>query len=274
MIYILIPVHNRKAMTLKCLEALGQQTYKEIKIVVIDDGSTDGTAEEIQRHFPDTSIVHGNGNWWWTRSINEGIKSILSYTTDHDFILFLNDDTEFGPEYLAKLVEASENVGHAIVGSLARNSHDSSVVKDGGVRIDWEHFAFHKEFRNEGRTINPVDTLGGRGTLVPIEVFRKVGLLREKLFPHYAGDYDFFLRTKKSGFPLYISYNAVIMSPDPLKPGRKPFWYRFFHRRSSSNLAARLKLALIHAPTPFLKIKCSILILKRFLAYPIQSSAT
>jgi len=65
MIYILIPVHNRKEFTRQCLLSLRKQTYKKIKIVVIDDGSLDGTGGMLAREFPAVHVIKGDGNLWW-----------------------------------------------------------------------------------------------------------------------------------------------------------------------------------------------------------------
>ena len=108
MIYIVIPVHNRKAYTLGCLADLTKQTLTEKRVIVVDDGSTDGTAELVARQFPDVIILTGNGSLWWAGAMNFGIRYVLDKLTPDvdDFILALNDDIQVRPDYLASLLTA------------------------------------------------------------------------------------------------------------------------------------------------------------------------
>jgi GT2 family glycosyltransferase len=69
----IIPTFNRAASLKTILACLKQQTLSVIPIVVVD-GSTDGTLEMLAADFPSAIVVRGDGNWWYTRSINEGIK--------------------------------------------------------------------------------------------------------------------------------------------------------------------------------------------------------
>ena len=70
MVYIVIPCFNRKKLTRGCLQALENQTYKDFKVIVVDDGSTDGTANMITREFPETILLFGDGNLFWTGATN------------------------------------------------------------------------------------------------------------------------------------------------------------------------------------------------------------
>ena len=74
-VYIIIPVHNRKEITLKCLDTLKQNgDLDKYYVIVIDDGSTDGTSEAIQSLYPDVIILTGDGNLWWTGAIKKGME--------------------------------------------------------------------------------------------------------------------------------------------------------------------------------------------------------
>jgi GT2 family glycosyltransferase len=66
MIYIVIPVFNRKHYTKDCLLSLSAQTYSVFKTIVVDDGSTDGTADMLKEEFPEVIVLKGTGNLFWT----------------------------------------------------------------------------------------------------------------------------------------------------------------------------------------------------------------
>lgn len=265
MIYILIPIHNRKTTTLACLESLSYQTYQQYEIIIIDAGSTDGSCQAIHEQFPKTTIIHGATNWWWTRCMNEGLRLIMPQATESDAILLLNDDTVFSPTYLETLIRIKKEHPTALIGSLLKNAYDQNLVQDGGVVAHWESFTFPKSSYDPSKTINEsIDILSGRGTLVPLTVFCKIGLFR-KILPHYAADYDFSIRAKQAGFPLLLSNEAAIYSKD--RPGEKRygFWKTYFSKRSSGNLWAQTLFALLDAPTLGLKIRCVGIIYWRFL---------
>ena len=88
MVFIIIPVHNRKALTHDCLASLETQTWKDFRVIVVDDGSTDGTADMLRTMFPSVIVLTGNGNLFWTAATNLGIRYALAQGATH--ILTLN----------------------------------------------------------------------------------------------------------------------------------------------------------------------------------------
>ncbi len=103
---IVIPVDNRKEFTHQCLLSLYNQTNKNFFVVVINDGSTDGTGKMIKDKFPDIILINGDGNLWWTKAINIGIKYALKYNAK--YILTLNDDTVLKEDYIEKMIYWAE----------------------------------------------------------------------------------------------------------------------------------------------------------------------
>src|SRR5688572_9899381 len=96
-IEVVTPVHNRKELTLRCLESLGQADLSgiDLHVIVVDDGSTDGTADALAEHYPDVMVIKGDGNLWYTAGTNVGLKAALE--RDPDYILAINNDSEFDP---------------------------------------------------------------------------------------------------------------------------------------------------------------------------------
>ena len=92
-------------------------------IFVVVDGSSDGTYEMLNEEFSHVIIIKGNGNWWYTKSINKGIKETINYKCD--YVLTLNDDIIFNSNYLEKLIEDQHKCGpESVMGSLSfYNSH-------------------------------------------------------------------------------------------------------------------------------------------------------
>jgi len=73
-IYILLPVHNRLEITQRFITCLKAQTYQKYHLILIDDGSSDGTAEMVQENISSLTVVRGKGSWWWAGALQQGYR--------------------------------------------------------------------------------------------------------------------------------------------------------------------------------------------------------
>ena len=219
-IFIVIPVHNRKIFTRVCLRSLRGQTFQNFTTIVIDDGSSDGTRDIIQKEFPEVIILYGDGSLWWSGATNLGVKYALDIAKQDDYILTMNDDTVVDCDYLETLIKCASKHPNCLIGSIALKMEETVVVEDGGVKINWFTAKFnflsrgleYKVIMNKEPASIPVDLLSGRGTLIPVKVFRNIGLYDSINLPHYGGDYEFSCRAKKKGYNLFVNYKSVVMS--------------------------------------------------------------
>ena len=219
-LFIIIPVHNRRQFTRNCLLLLRKQTFQKFTTIVIDDDSSDGTAEMIKKEFTEVVLLHGDGNLWWTGATNLGVEHVLENATQGGFILTLNDDTIFQPNYLETLLVCAFKHPRSLIGSIAIKDNNSMVIEDGGVKINWCTAKFNfisrgGEYRTvmiEEPSVIPVDVLSGRGTLIPVEAFQKIGLYDFVRLPHYGADYEFSHRAKKKGYNLFVNYKSVVIN--------------------------------------------------------------
>lgn len=259
MIYVVIPVHNRLQATRECLDSLRCQTYPHFKIVIVDDGSCDGTSAYVKKEYPEVTVLMGDGNLWWTGATNMGVRYSLEHAQKDDDILTLNNDTILPSEYLATVVALSKQRPEALIGSIALDEDHRDTIVDAGTRIDWRSAKFTalKTPPDDKRdAFYTVSVLPGRGTLIPICVFHKIGLYDAENFPHYAADYDFSLRAHKAGYSLVLHPRCYLYSKTRLTGISNVHnkislgaWLRGFNSiKSPNNLKVRLRFGLRHAP--------------------------
>lgn len=211
MLCIVIPVYNRKNFTKDCLGALMNQTLRADCIIVVDDGSTDGTAEMLHLEYPNVVVLQGDGNLFWTAAINMGIK--LSLQMGADYVMTLNNDTVARENFVEKMMEQSRQHPEALLGALDLDFNTKKPYY-GGEIFNWRNgkskYLLNILKSEEQKGLHEVSLFPGRGLLIPKIVFEKVGLFAEKELPHYMADYDFTLLARKNGFKIYCNYDAVL----------------------------------------------------------------
>ena len=268
MISIVIPVHNRIDYTRQCLACLMAQTYRDFQIIVVDDGSTDGTGEMIRAEFPDAVLLTGDGNLWWAEATNWGIRYAQKESSQRtgNFVLTLNDDTRVDPDYLQTLLDAYQKYQPCLVGSVSVDSdspdkleyagYASSEFENytaGGRHVAAEYNFSYQELLRQTAFIES-QSLPGRGTLIPMAVFDKVGLFDSKRFVHYMADIEFAFRAQKAGYRLIVNVRSVVYefvkaTGIQVEKGvsLKQFINGFTSVKSPTNLRVRYNFAIAHS---------------------------
>lgn len=205
---VIIPVHNRKAYIEKLLAQLHQQKLAldenlSLQLIVVDDGSTDGTDYLIQSLFPEVCLIRGDGNLWWTGGIVRG----MTYAIEHfqpDYFLWLNDDISLDDDFLhhLSLVCVRPQSSQQLIGGIVRDATYSNWIVYSGQQRGTPLRSF--EAFAESAYIS-VDTVAGNITLVPKQVVDVVGLPDNNRFPHHGGDYTYAKRIKRAGFEIKLT---------------------------------------------------------------------
>lgn len=219
-ISVLIPVFNELKYTQMCLENLHdamayfQDRTEEawpLEIIVIDDGSTDGTSAWIQQHYPDVTLLYGDGNLFWSAGINKGIEYAINQSPKPTHILFWNKDLYIEEDYFNILQRLIWDNGQEtiIASKMFRKSTPDILFSFGGLYRPWTDTKI-----NIGTGIKDgpaysekreIDWCGGMAVSIPTKVFESIGLCDSENFPQYDGDTDLFLRAGKAGFKIEVN---------------------------------------------------------------------
>lgn len=261
LVAVVLPVHNRKETTLACLRSLARASAERYRsrVVVVDDGSTDGTAEVVAREFPEVILLPGDGSLWWTGGVNRGIRHAL--TLGADYVLVLNDDTEHAPDFLERLVETARRHPRSLVGALVLLREAPTRVMYAGARWDpralvrWTYPEGGRDVAEVPGDVWEVEALNGNCTLIPREVFEEAGLYDGEVFPHALADVELSVRAARRGWRLLVDPAARVWNhanevPPPIhewswREIRRVLWTE---RRDCSNLFTRTHLFWRTAP--------------------------
>lgn len=219
---IVTPVHNRRDITGQCLRSLSRikSDGLDVHVIVVDDGSTDGTSEAISREFPDVEIIEADGSLWFTEGTNVGVRRALE--SDPKYILMMNDDQVFDDNFLEFLVETAEANPRSIVGPLLLlwdQPHKIFQVAPvwntwlGG----WKHWYQQTVWTVPDRPFE-VDLIVGNCVLVPSDAIKECGLMNSKRYPNF-GDAEYTPRLKRAGWRLVIDPRSrVFCQPNTVPP--------------------------------------------------------
>jgi GT2 family glycosyltransferase len=259
-VWVVIPTFNRCQVLLECLQSLSLQSYRRRQVVVVDDGSSDGTRTAVKDRFPDTVLLSGDGNRWWSGSMNLGLGHVMAHAAPHDFVLSCNDDVLLDAEFLSRLVDDARALARpCLIAARAASSTDPARIVFCGTRIDWKRGVWKGYPSPDASETTPrvSDSLPGRGTLIPLAAITRVGFYEDRSFPQYFGDEDFSLRAKAAGFELFVSSSATLLSHVEMTgTGRhgqtlSSFVSSLFSMRSPNQLSRRWRFIWRHCPAPF-----------------------
>jgi len=236
-LFILLPVHRRREVTRRFVTCLAAQRYRGYRLVLLDDGSEDGTAEMVRLAIPGAVVLAGRGDWWWAGALQHGVDWLTARgTPDAAAVLLVNDDTEFAPDFL--------ECGLALLAAHPRTlvlatAFDRATGRqlDAGVHVDWRRLSFAQAARPE-----EVNCLSTRGLFLRLGDLRALGGFRPRLLPHYASDYEFTIRAHRRGWRLLTDPTLRLLM-DPGTSGERQisassfgdFLRRYFSRRSVRN---------------------------------------
>jgi len=213
LVYIVILNWNGFKDTSELLESLSEVTYRNYKVVIIDNNSLKYEVEQLDKNYGDkTHIIYCEENLGFSGGNNVGIK--YSLESNADYILLLNNDVIVEPNFLEILLNKfnTDSKSGVVAPRINYFNEPNKIWTEGGKisRIRGSGFAVSDKLETEiPQTDRNVNFVSGCCMLIKREVFRNVGLFDERYFL-YVEDTDFCYRLNKAGYKIYVTPRSKI----------------------------------------------------------------
>ena len=196
---VLLTCYNRKEYTVRAISKLNSgNPGLDLRFVVTDDASDDGTAEALEQLGVKLHLIRGNGHFFWGGGMRSSIDYALKSAEKIDYALFINDDVDFFDGAVQQMVKRLEdNSADAVVGATV---DDKGEISYGGVRKDSKFFVRLSHIKPSKEPI-VCDTFNCNAVLIKADVFSEMGNL-DSVYKHSMGDYDYGMGMRKRGYTI------------------------------------------------------------------------
>lgn len=214
---IIILNWNKRDDTLKLLRSIEGIDYDHHDTVVVDNASTDGSAESIRKQFPNIELIINTDNLGGTGGFNSGMRHALR-NRNYKYVWLLDNDAEVEPNTLRELVDAmerDETIG--IAGSRIIDSDRRDITVEAGAFLNRDSIGVQPLYRNT-RNLNiasgimEVDYVAICSALARTSALERVGLMDERYF-FFWDDMDWGLQFKENGFKVVSVLSSVVYHP-------------------------------------------------------------
>lgn len=212
-VIVIVLTWNGRDDVLECLESVARLDYGNFETVVVDNASTDGTAEEVRARFPSVTIVSNTENLGYAGGNNAGMRFCAGRGAE--FYLLLNNDLVLDPGCLRELVAvAMRHPEGGMFGPKTYRYGSDRVLDFVGGALDWRTGATRsigvgEADRGQYEEVRAYDFMNGHALLVRKTVVDTIGLLDEEYFI-YNEETDWCVRAQKTGYACLYAPRAVV----------------------------------------------------------------
>jgi GT2 family glycosyltransferase len=214
-VVIIILNYNKKDDLLECIDSISKQDYRNFQVIVLDNGSTDGSARVIKNKYSDVHIIENKINSGAAGGRNIAIKYAVE-NFNYDFILFLDNDVIVEKYFLEEMIKSfakDKSIG-IVTPKCYMMNFPGTIGYAGGMSVNLftgKISDIGSGQKDEGQFDRSgfVPACGGL-CLVKNSVINEVGFFDEKFNPYGWEDVDFSIRARKHGFKIFYNHKAVV----------------------------------------------------------------
>ncbi len=195
---VVIPNYNGKKYLDECFKSLKKQTYRDFHVIMVDNGSTDGSAEYIREKYPEVEVITLDENTGFANAVNVGIKA-----ADSEYVFLLNDDTVCDEKVLETLVKTMSR-GKKLFSVQAKllQLKNPELIDDAGdyyCALGWAFSPGRDKKSSLFTGLKPVTSACAGAAMYRTKMFEEVGYFDEKHFC-YLEDVDIGYRARIKGY--------------------------------------------------------------------------
>lgn len=243
-VWVIIPTWNRKDDLLECLDSIQASDYPDMRIIVVDNNSTDGSAEAVRIHYPAVHLIALDKNTGAAFASNRGFD--LALAMEADYILRLDSDIIIDSQLISELVSQFEKFPEAgmLYPKILRYDRPDTIWFTGAKSHPFllvNRVSNLNVKDNFNQMITEVDFVPSAVVMISADAVRATGGFDEIYFV-YSEDFDLCLRLRKSGYKIYFIPAARAwhkIGSDKLSHWGVEQFYRgrmLFYRRNTSGL--------------------------------------
>jgi GT2 family glycosyltransferase len=213
LVTIVIPNYNGIEHLKVCMPSIALQAAGSYKVIIVDNGSIDGSVEFIKQNYPDTELITYTYNTGFAKAVNAGIELAIS-KHNTPYILLLNNDIELAPEFLSKAIDTfNTNPKADIIAVKMMNYYNRDIIDDAGnflTKKGGTAYPRGNGQKDDGRFDKPEYIFGAcaGAAFYKKEVFKNIELFDEKFFA-YLEDIDLSFRAQLAGLKCFYQPELV-----------------------------------------------------------------
>lgn len=236
-VWIIVVNWNQKQLTLDCLASLRAVTAPACHVLLVDNGSTDGSVDAVRQSFPEVEVLETGVNLLYAGGNNAGIVRALA-SGAHQCVL-LNNDTVVAPDFVQRLAEEmAMDPQCGVVGpKILYADTPDRIWYAGGEMSFWTGTMWHRGIRETDRGQYDVSSETGYVTgcclMIRREALERVGMLDES-YRMYGEDADLCMRVRRAGYSLRYAPAARVWHRISVSSGGHLSWAK--QRRKAASM--------------------------------------
>ena len=242
LVYAIVVNWNRCEDTLECLASLEKSSYGNLRVLVVDNGSTDGSCKRIDEEFPKIQVLALPENKGFAGGNNAAFRHLKDAGADYFFLL--NNDAVVEADAVAMLVAMAESApAIGIVGAKVLQAGNPLLIESVGVSVNVrtgrvKQVGYGEKDAGQYSELCEHEAVNGAAMLLRAALIDEVGFFDEDFFCYFE-EVDFCLRAKAKGHRIMYCPDAVVYHKGAASGGGRRSAMQFYYGTRNQLLLAR-----------------------------------